>query len=229
MEWTDAVIDGLCGTRANGASADPCNRGAEDARLSGGRMVGYHSKGAAALAAARLPQSRISARTMPRPDELQRRPFRPRPDAAPEAASAADPERAQPSKTRRKAEMQALQGLGEALVELDPRRFDELAAAVELPERLVEALREARTITAWGGRKRQLQFIGKLMRDVDPAPIRRRLDLWSHGHALEAAQEHAIERWRERLLAEPDALDALAAALPGARSAAVARALRSSA
>lgn len=151
---------------------------------------------------------------MPRPDELQRRPFRPRPDAAPEAASAADPERAQPSKTRRKAEMQALQGLGEALVELDPRRFDELAAAVELPERLVEALREARTITAWGGRKRQLQFIGKLMRDVDPAPIRRRLDLWSHGHALEAAQEHAIERWRERLLAEPGALDALAALYP---------------
>ncbi len=110
--------------------------------------------------------------------------------------------------------MQALQDLGEALVLLDPRRLDELAAEVELPERLVEALREARSITAWGGRKRQMQFIGKLMRDVDPAPIRRRLDLWSQGQAMEAAQQHAIERWRERLLTEPDALDALAAVYP---------------
>ncbi len=152
---------------------------------------------------------------MPRPDELQNQRRRRDRDASTAAASVAAPATPPPSKTRRKAEMQALQGLGEALVELDPKRFDDLAAEVELPERLVDALREARAITAWGGRKRQLQYIGKLMRDVDPAPIRRRLELWSQGHAIEAHREHAIERWRERLLTEPDALDALAAVYPG--------------
>jgi ribosome-associated protein len=151
---------------------------------------------------------------MPRPDELQRRHVRPARDAAPDAEPASGSDSPFPSKTRRKAEMQALQDLGEALVLLDPKRLDDLATEVDLPERLVDALREARAITAWGGRKRQMQFIGKLMRDVDPAPIRRRLELWSQGHAMEAAQQHAIERWRERLLMEPDALDALAAAYP---------------
>ncbi len=84
---------------------------------------------------------------------------------------------APPSKTRRKAEMHALQDLGEALVELESRRFDELAAEVG-PAGAAgrRASREARAITAWGGRKRQLQYVGKLMRDVDPEPIRRRLD-----------------------------------------------------
>ena len=118
------------------------------------------------------------------------------------------------SKTRRKSEMHALQDLGEALVALEPSRLDALAAEAELPECLVDAVREARTITAWGGRKRQLQFIGRLMRDVDPEPIRRRLALWSQGRALEAQRQHALERWRERLLTEADALDALAAVYP---------------
>src|SRR5947208_16557221 len=83
---------------------------------------------------------------------------------------------APPSKTQRKATMHALQDLGEALVALDQKHLTELAAEAELPERLVEAIVEARTITAWGGRKRQLQYIGKLMRDIDPSPIRHRLD-----------------------------------------------------
>ena len=113
------------------------------------------------------------------------------------------------SKTRRKAAMHALQDLGEALVELDPRRLADLAAELDLPERLVEAIAEARGITAWGGRKRALQYVGKLMRDVDPEPVRRRLDVWAQGHHESAARQHALERWRERLLAEPDALDAL--------------------
>ena len=83
-----------------------------------------------------------------------------------------------------------------------------------MPERLVDAIAEARTITAWGGRKRQLQYVGKLMRDVDPEPIRRRLDAWAHGHHLDTARQHALESLRERLLAEPAALDALAADHP---------------
>ena len=119
-----------------------------------------------------------------------------------------------PSKTQRKAEMHARQDLGETLVALDAGRFAELAAETALPERLVDAIVAARSITAWGGRKRQLQYIGKLMRSIDPAPIERRLDAWAQGHAMDTAQQHALERWRDRLLVEPEALDALAAQYP---------------
>ncbi|MET0682809.1 MAG: ribosome biogenesis factor YjgA [Casimicrobiaceae bacterium] len=119
-----------------------------------------------------------------------------------------------PSKTRRKAAMHALQDLGEALVGLDPKRFAMLADEAALPPRLVDAILEARSITAWGARKRQLQYVGRLMRDVDPEPIRRRLELWAHGHAVDSAHQHALEQWRDRLIAEPAALDLLAAARP---------------
>jgi ribosome-associated protein len=119
-----------------------------------------------------------------------------------------------PSKTQRKRAMHALQDLGAELVALDPKRFEALAAEAALPDRLVEAIREARAITAWGARKRQLQYVGKLMREQDPEPIRRRLDLWAQGHVSNAAREHAMLRWRERLLADPDAVDALASAYP---------------
>ncbi len=50
------------------------------------------------------------------------------------------------------------------------------------------------------------------MRDVDPEPIRRRLDLWAHGHDVATARQHALEQWRDRLIAEPAALDALVGA-----------------
>lgn len=110
--------------------------------------------------------------------------------------------------------MHALQDLGEALVALDVRRFDELSALVGMPERLVDAIRDARTITSWGARKRQVQYIGKLMRDVDAAPIRERLDAWAHGRDEQTVRSHALERLRESLLAEPGALDRLALAHP---------------
>ena len=112
--------------------------------------------------------------------------------------------------------MHALQQLGEQLVALDAGRFAALAREAALPERLVDAVAAARSITAWGARKRQLQFIGKLMRDQDPAPIRRRLDLWAQGHEVDNERQHALERWRERLLVEPEAQDALAAEYPRA-------------
>jgi ribosome-associated protein len=112
--------------------------------------------------------------------------------------------------------MHALQQLGERLVTLDASHFKALAQEAALPERLVDAVTAARSITAWGARKRQLQFVGKLMREVDPEPIRRRLDLWAHGHDVDRERQHALERWRERLLAEPDALDDLAREFPHA-------------
>jgi ribosome-associated protein len=147
---------------------------------------------------------------MPRPDELQH----PRPRTDPEAGAQGTPAPATPSKSQQKRDMLALQDLGEALVALDARRFAELAADLGLPERLVDAIAEARGISAWGGRKRQLQYVGKLMREQNPEPIRKRLDLWAQGHDIDAARAHALERWRDRLLAEPDALDALAAEYP---------------
>jgi ribosome-associated protein len=150
---------------------------------------------------------------MPQPDEREHR--RPRAAApAGENPAAATADDLPPSKTRRKAEMHALQDLGEALIALDPKRLAELATEAALPERLVDAINQARSITAWGGRKRQRQYVGKLMRDVDPEPIRRRLDLWAHGHAIDSARQHALEQWRDRLLAEPAALDLLAAERP---------------
>lgn len=151
---------------------------------------------------------------MPRPDERERR--RPYTGAnADESAAADGPSNdTPPSKTRRKAEMHALQDMGEALIMLDPKRLAELASEAALPDRLVEAIRDARSITAWGGRKRQLQYVGKLMRDVDPEPIRRRLDLWAHGLTVDTARQHTLEQWRDRLIAEPAALDSLSAEHP---------------
>ena len=148
---------------------------------------------------------------MPRPDERDRR--RPHGDAnanGPDAAAEDFPL----SKTRRKAEMHALQDMGEILVGLDAKRLAMLAEEAALPPRLVEAIVEARSITAWGARKRQLQYVGRLMRDVDPEPIRRRLDLWAYGHAIDSARQHGLEHWRDRLIAEPAALDLLAASRP---------------
>ena len=106
--------------------------------------------------------------------------------------------------------MGALQDLGEALLEVNPARLAEL----ELPERLVDALDAARHITRHEARRRQLQFIGRLMRDVDPGPIRARLAQWADAPNAEKARLHAVEHWRERLLAESQALDQLCGERP---------------
>jgi ribosome-associated protein len=127
----------------------------------------------------------------------------------------ADQEAEPPSKTRRKAEMDALQDLGEALLGLAPARLTEL----DLPDRLTDALGAARRITQRGARRRQLQYIGRLMREVDPVPIRARLAQWSAAPNAEKAHLHAVERWRERLLSEPDALDRLCVERPEANRA----------
>ena len=115
-----------------------------------------------------------------------------------------------PSKSQRKREMQALQHTGAQLVALNAAQL----AQVELPERLFEAVVEAQRIRDFEGRRRQLQYIGKLMRDVDPQPIRAKLEQW-HGTAqAHTAQQHLVERWRDRLLAEDGALALFAADHP---------------
>jgi len=115
------------------------------------------------------------------------------------------------SKTRKKAQSHALQKLGVELVELSKERLDSMA----LPEALAQAVREARRITAHEGRRRQMQYIGKLMRDIDPAPIQERLDAWRGQSKAEVARQHGMERMRERLIADDAALTEFAAKHPG--------------
>ncbi len=117
-----------------------------------------------------------------------------------------------PSKTQRKNDAHARQELGAALVALNRDRLSQ----VELPESLRDAVLAAQKITAHEGRRRQLQFIGKLMRNVDPAPIQARLDTWKSASAEQIAHMHRIEHWRDRLLAEPAAIGELAGEFPHA-------------
>ena len=115
-----------------------------------------------------------------------------------------------PSKSRRKADAHALQALGADLVALNKQQL----AQIDLPEALRDALEDAQRITAHGGRRRQLQYIGKLMRNVDAAPIQAKLDAWRSVSVEATAQLHLIERWRDRLLDDPTALEALAQEFP---------------
>jgi len=114
--------------------------------------------------------------------------------------------------------MEALQSLGERLVALDAGRL----AALELPERLVDAVTLARSLTRHEARRRQMQYIGRLMREVDAAPIEAALTRLAEGPAQDKARFAALERWRTRLLDEPAALDAFVAAHPRADRAALA-------
>src|SRR5437867_4043758 len=134
----------------------------------------------------------------------------------------AETEDNEPSKTRRKAEMQALQDLGGALVGLSPSKL----ALLDLPERLADAIAEAQRITSHEGRRRQMQFIGRLMRDVDAGPIEARLAEWAGAPNAERARLHAVEHWRSQLLSEADALERLCAEVPRANRAQVAALLQ---
>jgi ribosome-associated protein len=107
-----------------------------------------------------------------------------------------------PSRTQLKKRMTALQELGAELVSLAPAQLDELA----LPEALHEAVLAAKRITRFEARRRQLQYIGRLMREVDPEPIRAGLARWNASAVEDTARLHRIERWRERLLGDDLAL-----------------------
>jgi len=116
------------------------------------------------------------------------------------------------SKTRRKNEMNALQDLGAELVKLSRERLEKM----DLPERLFKELLEAQRITQRGATRRQMQFIGKLMRDVDAEPIAEQLAAIKGESAASKAEFHALERWRERLLENDAALTEWLSLHPGA-------------
>ncbi len=110
-----------------------------------------------------------------------------------------------PSKTKIKQQMHDLQDIGEQLVELSKDRLKE----IDLPERLYDAVREMKRINTFGAQKRQMQFIGRLMREVDAAPIIAKLEVWSGKSHQHIAWLHQIERWRDRLLEDESALTEL--------------------
>jgi len=105
------------------------------------------------------------------------------------------------SKSQLKRESHALQAMGEELVELPAAKL----AKIPLPDELADAIALARRIKQRGGRKRQLQYIGKLMRKIDPEPIQLALEGLKLDSARETAQLHKLEQWRDRLVAEGDA------------------------
>ena len=117
-----------------------------------------------------------------------------------------------PSKTKRKKDMHALQEIGEQLVELDAKKLTEF----DLPEILSDAILQARTMHKHGARRRQLQYIGRLMREIDAQPIQQKLDAWQQSSVHQTARLHLLERWRERLLNDEDALTEFAATYPNA-------------
>ena len=119
---------------------------------------------------------------------------------------------AAPSKTQRKKDMHALQEIGEQLVELDPKKLAEFG----LPEILIDAIHLARPMNKHGARRRQMQYIGKLMRNVDVLPIQEKLGSWQQTSLHQTARLHQLERWRERLLADEHAFTEFAQKYPAA-------------
>lgn len=124
-----------------------------------------------------------------------------------------DQESERKSKSQLKRDMHALQSLGETLVKLPLEQFNK----IDLPENLHDAVIEARRIQHRGAHKRQLQYIGKLMREVDAKPIQQQVETLQ-GQSREAAQIlHRIEAWRDKLLEEGDpALEVLLGEYPEA-------------
>ena len=118
-----------------------------------------------------------------------------------------------PSKTDLKKESTELQKLGEALLTLPAQRLARLA----LPESLASALDELRRITSFEGRRRQWQYVGKLMRGLEPQSLqaaRDALEEQRSGSAQQTLALHAAEQWRDDLVARDDALQAWLQAHP---------------
>jgi len=109
-------------------------------------------------------------------------------------------EEAPKSKSALKREMTALQKLGEELVELPEAKL----AKVPMPEQLEDAVMLARRLKNREGKRRQMQYIGKLMRTIDSDAIRQALEQFHHESVAFRQQFHKLENWRDRLLAEGD-------------------------
>lgn len=118
------------------------------------------------------------------------------------------------SKSQRKRDMTELQDLG---AELEALAKDRLAR-VPMPESLADAIHAARKITSHEGKRRQMQFVGKVMRSLDDdevAAIRAALEGFKGTSKAETARLHLIERWRDLLLADDAMLTKFLGEHPG--------------
>ena len=116
------------------------------------------------------------------------------------------------SRTKKKHAVEELQKLGAALVDLAPAQLE----AIDLPAPLLAAVREAHRLTSHEARRRQFQYIGKIMRKVDPEPVRAALAAIDGQSAAARAQQKRLEGWRERLIGDDLALTAFASEHPAA-------------
>jgi len=99
------------------------------------------------------------------------------------------------SRTRKKKEARALRALGEQLMGLSSEQLEN----IDMPEELLEAVEFARKITSHGARRRQIQYIGALMRDIETESIQSALENIRYGDARKAHAFKKIEAWRDRL------------------------------
>ncbi|RLJ67822.1 ribosome biogenesis factor YjgA [Sulfurisoma sediminicola] len=116
-----------------------------------------------------------------------------------------------PSKSQRKRESTALQDMGAELVALSRDQLKK----IDLPDNLRTAVRDCQRFTSHGAISRQMQYIGKLMRSIDPAPIQAALDEIKGVSAAANARQHALERLRTRLLEDEAVLGEIARDYPG--------------
>ncbi len=121
------------------------------------------------------------------------------------------------SKSQKKRNMLALQSVGAELVLLST----DVIAKLDLPDELRVAVLDAKRIpgSKHGGNKRQMQYIGRLMREVDPAPILVQLQALKAPNQKQTAQHHLAERWRERMLADATSIAAFVREFPEAEQA----------
>jgi ribosome-associated protein len=140
---------------------------------------------------------------------------RTQPPAPPVPDDEEDPYGGRPSKSQLKRDSHALQTLGVELTELSKDALKKMP----MPESLNDAVREARRITDHEGKRRQMQYVGKIMRSLheeEVAALRTALDAYHGLSKAETAKMHAVERWRERLLADDQALTEFVAKFPAA-------------
>ena len=117
------------------------------------------------------------------------------------------------SKTQRKRDMHALQALGEELITLPDSQLEQ----IPLPERLREAVLDARKMTKRGALHRQRQYIGRLMREIDAEPVREAVEIIRARERSQHMIFHQAERWRDRIIdAGDEAIEQLVQTYPDA-------------
>ncbi len=100
------------------------------------------------------------------------------------------------SKTQKKKEADSLQALGEKLLKLSKEQIEDIG----LPSEIYDAIKSAKTIKSHGARRRHMQYIGTLMRKIDPEPVQEAIENIEQGDYRKAAAFKETETWRDQLI-----------------------------